>query len=132
MTKDIQDWIAAIEKFVDEYVDCYELDDDECHHEPTEHERFLIEDAINGLIADEQFTALVAGSVAAERDALRAEVESLQQQIKAGEAAEPARPTDAQIVTLLAAHYRVSEYEVIGWIRGMDLASLEQMSRAAA
>lgn len=47
-------------------------------------------------------------------------------------AADPARPTDVQIVELLAGHYRVSEFEVIGWIHSMDLAALEQMSRAAA
>ena len=52
--------IEQLERFVDDYIECYELDDDEEHHEPTEHERHLIADAINGLIADDDFLALVA------------------------------------------------------------------------
>ena len=39
-------------------------------------------------------------------------------------AADPARPTDVQIVELLADHYRVHPVEVIGWLRGIDFAAL--------
>ena len=39
-------------------------------------------------------------------------------------AADPARPTDVQIVELLAGHYRVHPVEVIGWLRGIDFAAL--------
>ena len=43
---------------------------------------------------------------------------------KAVTAADPARPTDVQIVELLAGHYRVHPVEVIGWLRGIDFAAL--------
>ncbi len=39
-------------------------------------------------------------------------------------AADPARPTDVQIVELLAGHYRAHPVEVIGWLRGIDFAAL--------
>lgn len=82
MTTDRQAAISDIAAFVDDYVEFYALDDGECYHEPTEHERFLIEDAINGLIADDEFEALMAASVAAERDELRAEVERLRAEVE--------------------------------------------------
>lgn len=83
MTTDRQAAISDIAAFVDDYVEFYALDDGECYHEPTEHERLLIEDAINGLIADDEFEALMAASVAAERDALRAEVARMRADLSA-------------------------------------------------
>lgn len=51
--------MPAIEAFVDEYLDEYELRLDDGCHAPTEAEQFLIADAINGLLADDEFMALL-------------------------------------------------------------------------
>lgn len=59
-----RDW-AAINAAVDEYLEGYELRVDEGCHTPTEFERFLILDAVVGLLADEQILALLSGAPAA-------------------------------------------------------------------
>lgn len=57
--------VVALEAMVKEYVDGYELRDCESadgrigDYTPNERERMLILDAIQGLIADEEFIALV-------------------------------------------------------------------------
>ncbi|QDJ40330.1 hypothetical protein [Bordetella hinzii] len=54
-----KDW-NAINAAIDEYLDGYELRGEPGDHTPTEFERFLILDAINGLLADEEFLALLS------------------------------------------------------------------------
>ena len=58
-----RDW-KAIESAVEDYVDGYELRDDPACHTPNEMERLLISDAIHGLLADDEFMALLAAPVA--------------------------------------------------------------------
>ena len=66
----------SMQTFVDEYVEGYELRDAEDangntgDYTPNERERMLIQDAVNGLIADEDFLTL-AGRAYLERQALR-------------------------------------------------------------
>jgi hypothetical protein len=55
-----QDW-KAIEAAVDEYLDSYELRLDEGCHTPSEFERFLLSDAIAGMLAENEILALLAG-----------------------------------------------------------------------
>ena len=65
-----------MQTFVDEYVEGYELRDAEDangntgDYTPNERERMLIQDAVNGLIADEDFLTL-AGRAYLERQAQR-------------------------------------------------------------
>lgn len=52
------DVVAAahdIEERLADYLDGYQFDGDEGSHTPTPDEKLLIEDAINGLLADEAF-----------------------------------------------------------------------------
>lgn len=58
-----RDW-AAINAAIDEYLDGYELRVDEGCHTPTEFERFLILDAVAGLLAEEKILALLSCSPA--------------------------------------------------------------------
>lgn len=51
--------VPAVEAFVDEYLGEYELRSDEGSYKPSETEIFLIMDAINGLLADDEFMALL-------------------------------------------------------------------------
>jgi hypothetical protein len=55
--------IGAVQKYADEYVDEYELAGDSGDYTPSDHQRLLIADAINGLIADEDFLRLVRTEV---------------------------------------------------------------------
>ena len=67
-----RDW-KAIQAAIDEYLDGYELRADEGAHTPTDFERFLLDDCIAGLLADDDFLALITGSAApAAGDALDA------------------------------------------------------------
>lgn len=54
-----RDW-KAIQVAIDEYLDGYELRADEGAHTPTDFERFLLDDCIAGLLADDDFLALMA------------------------------------------------------------------------
>lgn len=67
----LQTTVDELERFLDDYIECYELDDGESHHEPTEHERFLIADAINGLIADDDFLSSADGGVGGRSEDLK-------------------------------------------------------------
>lgn len=64
--------VQSVQKFADDYVDAYELEADEGSYTPNEQEQMLITDAINGLIADEDFLRLVRSEVD-EREKLRKE-----------------------------------------------------------
>jgi hypothetical protein len=67
-----RDW-KAIQVAIDDYLDGYELRADEGAHTPTDFERFLLDDCIAGLLADDDFLALITGSAApAAGDALDA------------------------------------------------------------
>lgn len=55
--------LAKAQQFADDYVEHYEMEADEGTYHPSERERFLIEDAINGLIGDEDFCDLIANEV---------------------------------------------------------------------
>lgn len=59
-----RDW-KAIDAAIDEYLDGYELRLDEGCHTPTEFERFLLSDAIGGLLAEREFLALLTPAPAA-------------------------------------------------------------------
>lgn len=61
-----RDW-KAINAAIDEYADGYELRGEPGDHTPTEFERFVIVDAINGLLAEPEFMALIASPVAAQK-----------------------------------------------------------------
>ncbi|WP_249291992.1 hypothetical protein [Achromobacter ruhlandii] len=70
-----RDW-KAIQVAIDDYLDGYELRADEGAHTPTDFERFLLDDCITGLLADDDFLALlaarpapVAGNALADRGA---------------------------------------------------------------
>lgn len=72
-----RDW-AAVQAAIDEFLDGYELRLDEGCHTPTEFERFLLVDAIAGLMDDNEFinalyaavtAAATAGDARADRDA---------------------------------------------------------------
>lgn len=67
-----RDW-KAIQVAIDEYLDGYELRADEGAHTPTDFERFLLDDCIAGLLAEDEILALLAGATApAAGDALDA------------------------------------------------------------
>lgn len=55
--------LAKSQQFADDYVEHYELEADEGTYYPSEQERLLIKDAINGLIGDEDFCDLIANEV---------------------------------------------------------------------
>lgn len=58
---------------IDDYLDGYELRADEGAHTPTDFERFLLDDCIAGLLAEDDILALLAGAAApAAGDALDA------------------------------------------------------------
>lgn len=59
-----RDW-KAIDAAIDEYLDGYELRLDEGCHTPTEFERFLLSDAVGGLLAEREFLALLTPAPAA-------------------------------------------------------------------
>lgn len=61
---------SALEQYADRYVDEYEFGDD--NYEPTEHERLLIADAIGGMLADDEFMALLRGDAWERKAVLRA------------------------------------------------------------
>ncbi|VFR81074.1 hypothetical protein RAN3_2514 [plant metagenome] len=61
----VRDW-SAINAAIDEYVDGYDLRGEPGDHTPTEFEQFLILDAINGLLAEPEFLALLAAPVVAQ------------------------------------------------------------------
>jgi hypothetical protein len=44
-----------VEKAVDDYIQDYEFDDDNCYHIPTESERILLKDCAMGLLSDDAF-----------------------------------------------------------------------------
>ncbi|KDD49422.1 hypothetical protein L529_4964 [Bordetella bronchiseptica MBORD901] len=56
-----RDW-AAINAAVDEYLDGYELQADEGYYAPTEFERYLIVDAVAGLLSEDEILTLLAGA----------------------------------------------------------------------
>lgn len=60
----------AIDKAIKDYLEDYELRADEGSHTPTEGERFLIYDAISGLLSEDEFLALLAAPVAARAPAV--------------------------------------------------------------
>ncbi|WP_313064631.1 hypothetical protein [Achromobacter animicus] len=64
-----KDW-KAIGAAIDEYLDGYELRLDEGCHTPSKFERFLIDDAIAGILAEEEILALLCGPAPAARVAL--------------------------------------------------------------
>ncbi|MCH1984844.1 hypothetical protein L7Q18_01225 [Achromobacter xylosoxidans] len=67
-----RDW-KAIQVAIDDYLDGYELRADEGAHTPTDFERFLLDDCIAGLLAEDDILALLAGAAApAAGDALDA------------------------------------------------------------
>lgn len=56
-----RDW-KAIQVAIDDYLDGYELRADEGAHTPTDFERFLLDDCIAGLLAEDDILALLAGA----------------------------------------------------------------------
>ena len=60
-----RDW-PSIQSAIDEYLDGYELIGEPGDHTPTEFEKFLLADAIAGLLDDEKFLGLFAAPVAAQ------------------------------------------------------------------
>jgi hypothetical protein len=56
----------AVNAAVTEYLDGYELRADEGDHAPTEFERLLIEDAVNGLLVDDDFLVALQAAPSAE------------------------------------------------------------------
>lgn len=58
-----RDW-KAIQVAIDDYLDGYELRADEGGHAPTDFERFLLDDCIAGLLAEDDILALLAGAPA--------------------------------------------------------------------
>lgn len=60
-----RDW-PSIQSAIDEYLDGYELIGEPDDHTPTEFEKFLLADAIAGLLDDEKFLGLFAAPVAAQ------------------------------------------------------------------
>lgn len=58
-----RDW-KAIQVAIDDYLDGYELRADEGAHTPTDFERFLLDDCIAGLLAEDDILALLAGATA--------------------------------------------------------------------
>ncbi|OZI61593.1 hypothetical protein [Bordetella genomosp. 11] len=65
---------AAIQAAVDEYLDGYDLRTDEACHTPTEFERFLLTDAVAGLLADDEFMAALAALAAAKQEVRNAAI----------------------------------------------------------
>ncbi|WP_429942008.1 hypothetical protein [Achromobacter xylosoxidans] len=67
-----RDW-KAIQVAIDDYLDGYELRADEGAYTPSKFERFLLDDCIAGLLAEDDILALLAGATApAAGDALDA------------------------------------------------------------
>ncbi|AMG45491.1 hypothetical protein [Achromobacter ruhlandii] len=58
-----RDW-TAIQAAIDEYLDGYELRADEGAHTPTGFERFLLDDCIAGLLAEDEILALLSAAPA--------------------------------------------------------------------
>ncbi|HGN0628726.1 TPA: hypothetical protein ACKRM8_006068, partial [Pseudomonas aeruginosa] len=58
-----RDW-KAIQVAIDDYLDGYELRADEGAHTPTDFERFLLDDCIAGLLAEDDILVLLAGAAA--------------------------------------------------------------------
>ncbi|MCH4581721.1 hypothetical protein L7A40_19140, partial [Achromobacter xylosoxidans] len=58
-----RDW-KTIQVAIDDYLDGYELRADEGAHTPTDFERFLLDDCIAGLLAEDDILALLAGATA--------------------------------------------------------------------
>jgi len=58
--------LPAIDKAIKDYLEDYELRADEGSHTPTDGERFLIYDAISGLLSEPEFVALLAAPGAAQ------------------------------------------------------------------
>lgn len=46
-----------LEEIIDEYLDGYTMEGDDSYHQPTEGERFMIKDAIMGLLVDDAWDA---------------------------------------------------------------------------
>ncbi|MGE8627676.1 hypothetical protein [Achromobacter denitrificans] len=67
-TPSARDW-AAVQAAIDEFLDGYELRLDEGCHTPTEFERFLLVDAIAGLMEDDEFIDALYSTVTAARPA---------------------------------------------------------------
>lgn len=55
--------VMGVQKFADHYTEEYVLEGDSGTYTPNDQERMLITDAINGLIADEDFLRLVRTEV---------------------------------------------------------------------
>ena len=47
--------LAAVQEYITEYLDGYEVRGDEGDYTPNEREAFLIDDAIQGLLAEDEF-----------------------------------------------------------------------------
>ncbi|MFY4027172.1 hypothetical protein ACOTI1_24235 [Achromobacter xylosoxidans] len=58
-----RDW-KAIQVAIDDYLDGYELRADEGAYTPSKFERFLLDDCIAGLLAEDDILALLAGATA--------------------------------------------------------------------
>ncbi|MBD9434201.1 hypothetical protein IB257_30050 [Achromobacter sp. ACM03] len=63
-----RDW-KAVQAAIDDYLEGYELRLDEGCHTPTEFERFLLVDAVAGLMADDEFIDALYSAVTAARAA---------------------------------------------------------------
>ncbi len=59
------------EKAIDDFIEGYVLEADGGPHVPTDHERFLLKDAMVGLLADPAFTAALAEHEALQPEAAR-------------------------------------------------------------
>jgi hypothetical protein len=52
---------TSVEQIVEAFVDHYELSDAGGAHSPTDYERFLIKDAVMGLLSDDDFARAYRG-----------------------------------------------------------------------
>jgi glycosyltransferase involved in cell wall biosynthesis len=62
--------MTAAWKYVDEYIDSYDMECDDGTYHPNEQERMLIRDAIAGLVDGDEFQRLVRAEIT-EREKLR-------------------------------------------------------------
>lgn len=74
-----RDW-PSIQSAIDEYLDGYELIGEPGDHTPTEFEKFLLTDAIAGLLDDEKFLGLFAAPVAAKVPTIKESLKVVQAQ----------------------------------------------------
>lgn len=83
-----RDW-KAIQVAIDEYLDGYELRADEGAHTPTNFERFLLDDCIAGLLAEDDILALLGGATAPAAGDARAARDSAFEAVRKGLCALP-------------------------------------------